>query len=247
MFEITPLGPISEIEWGDETITLPYSASEYMVVDDIVVVVLGSWMEPDFEFWEDLGLDLEEKKSNYSFELDNRYQNVVAFADGSLEWVIPEAPHGSQNDKQDPYYKNLWVTGGDFWIRNKNQRSYRVDPETGDLLEDIPANHLRLGGRTIEFDRGWVGKVLHHDDAVAVMLEGAAHPGPSGKNIHVFDQDGSELWWIGDRLEEGAPSDAPAFTDIWIDDGDLCGYATDGYTYRFDPRTGHLLDHKWSK
>ena len=248
MFETTSLGPISEITFEDDTVTLPYNATDPLVMDGVKVVILGSWWEPDYEFWEDLGIELDDKKSEIGFELDNRYRNVVAFdANGTLKWIIPEAPHDPPETDLEPYYKSLWQTDGDLWVRNKNQRAYRVTPDTGDLLEDVPANHLRLGGTTIEFDNGWVGKVLHHDDVVAVMLEGANHPAPSGNNIYVFDQDGTKRWWIGDRLRDDAPAAGPPFTGMWIDDGDLCGYATDGYTYRFDLYNGDLLDQEWTK
>ena len=236
----------SKLKIGERVISLSHGPRACTVLNDTVVALLTGWSDPDIEFFENLGADMSHKKGGADFELENPYRNVVGFdADAEPIWTIPEAPHDPPADVE-PYYMSLW-TADELWVRNKNQRAYRVDPDGGDLLEDVPADQLRLGGRTIDFDRGWVGQVLHHDDMVAVRLEGVDHPGPSGKNLYVFDRDGAQRWWIGDRLDDEAPSPAPAFTNIWLEEGDLWGYATDGYAYRFEFETGELLDAEWRK
>ncbi|WP_408959994.1 hypothetical protein [Natrinema sp. 74] len=167
--------------------------------------------------------------------------------DANPQWIIPEAPHEPPEDEE-PYYMSLWQTDGSLWVRNKNQYAYRVDPDSSELLESVPANVLYLDSEKIEFNGGWVRKVLPvDDDLVAVMLETSSHPDSDGRNLYVFDRDGTERWWIGDHLRSDAPPSAPPFTNIWLDDGDLCGYATDGYEYRFDPETGELRDTIWRK
>lgn len=247
MIEVNNHEADRELNVGGTPIALPHAAREYVILDETVVALLSGWSQGDVEFWEEMGMDMSHWKDP-DFELDNSHRNVVAFdAHAALKWEIPEAPDDLPDDDGEPYYLSLWTADGDLWVRNKNRRAYRVDPDSGTLLENVPANHLRLGGKTIEFDHGWVGKVLHHDDVVAVMLETSDHPDPEGKNIYVYNSDGNELWWIGNHLQEGAPTSAPAFSNIWIDDGDLCGYAVDGYTYRFELETGILLDTEWTK
>ena len=232
-----------KVEFDDVTVTLPHGAKDYFEIQEVFVILLGSWRDPDPTFWKD---DYEPEDSD--FELENPDRNVVGFElEGELKWKIRPAPDDPPEGETDSYYIDLWTVDGDLWARNRNQRAYRVDVETGDLLENLPANQLRLAEQTIEFDNGWVAQVLHHEDFVAVRLDGSRHPNSSGKNLYVFERDGTERWWIGDRLRDDAPSSAPGFTNIWIDDGDLCGYATDGYGYRFDIETGELLDVEWMK
>lgn len=248
MVEINGQVPISSVETENRSCTLPYGAKDHAIVDGTIVIVLGSWKEPNFEFWENMGLELSDEEREADITLESKYRNVIGLSnDGEIQWEIPDAPHKPPEDT-DPYYMGLWQIGDTLWVRNKNQYAYRVDPDSGELLESVPANVLRLGGQTIEFDSGWVGKVLPiDDDLVAVMLETSGHPDSDGRNLYVFERDGSERWWVGDHLRSDAPPSAPPFTDIWLDDGDLCGYATDGYEYRFDPETGELRDTVWRK
>lgn len=237
-----------ELTINSYQLATPYQATQYSIIGDKTVVsVFNTWNPTDISYWEELGFDMGHRKRDPDFELGNPFRNVVAFdLVGDLLWEIPEPPHPAQEDDE-PYYKSVWTADDELWVRNKNQRSYRVDPADGTLLEDIPADQFRLGGQTIEFDRGWVDQVIHHDDLVIVRLDGSGHPGPSGKNIYVFDQDGTRRWWIGERLAEDPETPAPSFTNIWIEDGRLGGYAVDGYKYWFDPNDGTLLDQKWVK
>lgn len=247
---VTISNPTGEwtLEIESTTVRLPYQATECAVVGgDSVAALFNTWNPSDPESWEELGFDMSHRKVDPDFELEDPYRNVVGFdAEARLQWIIPQASHEPPADDE-PYYISLWTVDGELWVRNKTRKAYRVDPADGELLEAVPANQMRLGDRTIEFDRGWVDTVCHHEEFVAVMLDGAGHPGPSGKNVYVFDSDGTERWWVGDRLDENAPSDGPPFTNIWIDDGDLWGYAIDGYAYRFELETGELLETEWRK
>jgi len=253
MVEIQTKRGISSVLFSDQSVQLPHQPNDYLKASGILVVVLGSWHEANTDLWDRLARSTGTKKHDENvdaepdFEIENPYQNVIAFgADGELLWKIPEVPHPGHEDDE-PYYLSLWTTDGDLWVRNKNQRSYRVDPADGTLLEDIPADQFRLGGRTIEFDRGWVDQVIHHDDLVIVRLDGSGHPGPAGKNIYVFNQDGTRRWWIAERLNEDPETPAPPFTNIWMEEEVLAGYSVDGYKYFFDPDDGTLLGQKWVK
>ncbi|WP_408959995.1 hypothetical protein [Natrinema sp. 74] len=195
-----------------------------------------------------MGLELSDAERDTDIALESRYRNVIGLStDGELQWHIPDAPH-EPPEETEPHYMGLWQIEDALWVRNKNQYAYRVDRNSGELLESVPANVLYLDSEKIEFNGGWVGKVLPvDDDLVAVMLETSSHPDSDGRNLYVFDRDGTERWWVGDHLRSDAPPSAPPFTNIWLDDGDLCGYATDGYEYRFDPETGELRDTIWRK
>lgn len=237
----------SNIEINGNMVRLSDAAREYQIVDDIAVTLLTAWSDEDIESFEEMGIDMSHKKPPFDFEIENPFRNVVGFDEsGSHRWTIPEAPDPVPEEPMEPFYLNLWESNDEIWARNKNQRAYRIDPASGEIVESLPADRLRIADREIELDGGWVKKVLHFDDMVAVLSQPANHPDPDGRNLYVFDEDGTERWWIGDRLEGGGP-DAPPLTNIWLEDGDLHAYATDGYEYRFNPDDGTLLGQEWVK
>jgi len=247
-FEVRTSGPISTVVSESGEVTLPHTAGEPLQFGETAVVLMGTWQDVDSGFWERLGVDAEEKLDQIDFELQSQYRNVVGIGgSGTVLWHIPEAPHDAPADDIGPYYMTLLEIEGALWVRNRNRYTYRVDPETGEILESLPANQLRLEDQTIEFQGGWVDQVLERNDLIAIRLEGSGHPDPDGRNLYVLDPDGSERWWIGGRLDERASPDAPPFTDIWFEDDELRGYATDGYEYRFDPEDGTLHDQIWRK
>lgn len=64
-------------------------------------------------------------------EVHNR--NVVGIDKTGIErWTIPESPHGSIENNP---YMNLSLRDGELWVGNWRGGTYRVDPETGELLE----------------------------------------------------------------------------------------------------------------
>lgn len=237
-----------EIAINGDTVNLPADVREYVVIRKTVVILLEGWAtDPDVEMFESMGIDMSDVTREPDIELEDPYRNVVGLdPTGDLKWTIPEAPHDPP-EGDEPYYQSLWTSDGELWVRNKNHRNYRVDPKTGELLEETPANELRLGGETITFDHGWVGQVLYNDDIVAVRLALYGHPDADGRNVYVFDEDGTKRWWIGDHLDEEAGPDMPQFTNIRFEDDLLFGYAIDGYDYCFDPRRGALLGQKFVK
>lgn len=65
-------------------------------------------------------------------ETNNR--NVVGFdKTGTERWRISESPHGSTKDNP---YVNLYLRDGGLWVGNWMGWTYRIDPETGELLEN---------------------------------------------------------------------------------------------------------------
>ena len=64
-------------------------------------------------------------------EVNNR--NVVGIDEkGTERWRIPESPHGPTEDNP---YMDLNMRDGELWAGNWNGWTYRIDPETGELLE----------------------------------------------------------------------------------------------------------------
>jgi len=235
------------IEINGTEVNVEYQPRELLVVDSTAVALLVGWSESDVDAWEDFGVDLSHEKPPFDVRIPSPTRNVIGLnADGENVWTIPEAPDDPPEDSLDTFYLNIWEIGGDVWVRNENQHAYRLSPQTGEIVETLRADQLRLGENVITISGGWVKKVLHLDDGIAVISQPANHPQPDGRNLYVFEDDGTERWWIGDKLEGGGP-DAPPFTNIWLEDGDLYGYSTDGYEYRFDQKDGALLGEEWVK
>lgn len=237
----------SAIVVANTRLSLSHAAKEIVSTDQCVVALLYGWSDSDAEFWEEMGMDVSHKKGPHDIELKNPYRNVVAVSpDGAHLWTIPEVPDEPPESDIEPYYLSIWRANNDIWVRNKNQRAYRLDSETGQILENTPADRLRIGEREIEFEGGWIQKVLHLNDGVAVITDQSNYPDRDGRNLYVVNDDGTERWWIGDKLEGGGP-DAPPFTNIWLKGDELHAYATDGYEYYFDLEDGTLLGQEWVK
>ncbi|SFS13048.1 hypothetical protein SAMN05216559_4186 [Halomicrobium zhouii] len=60
-------------------------------------------------------------------------RNVIAINnDGTIRWRIPEAPDGSSGDKP---YMDIYLQDGELWAGNWICYCYRIDQDTGELLE----------------------------------------------------------------------------------------------------------------
>lgn len=96
------------LEIDGTTTEFEYEIGETVVLDDVVVVRLD--VPPD--------------------EVRNR--NVVAVDEtGTERWTIREPSQGSSGDNP---YMNIGMEDGELWAGTWHGTAYRVDVETGDLL-----------------------------------------------------------------------------------------------------------------
>ncbi|MBX0306058.1 hypothetical protein [Haloarcula salinisoli] len=61
-------------------------------------------------------------------------RNVVAVDnEGKIQWRIPECPDVTGNGHDS--YLGLSLSNGELWVNNLNGMRYRVDPETGEIID----------------------------------------------------------------------------------------------------------------
>lgn len=108
MDDITVEGPTLVI--GDERVEFEVPIADHIVYDDFAVVRL----------------------ENAGERHPDSHRNVIAVdADGTIRWKIPEQPPSESR----PYTNIYTEDGEDLWTNNASGYLFRVDPETGDLLD----------------------------------------------------------------------------------------------------------------
>jgi len=238
---VTNRDPEFKLEINGSVVCIPQQIQQYTITTDHVIVVFKGWTKNKDSVFEKIGVNISGKKDRADFKLPQGDRNVVSFTnDGTLEWIIPEAPDGDPDS--DRFYFSVYEVQGNIWVRNENGYSYRLDKQTGDIVERIPANHLRFGDTEIEFEGGYVEKLIKYDSVVVVKLDTSQHENPTSRNIYAFTRDGEQLWQVGDNTAKHFPT----FTNIFEDDGELWAVNMNGYDYRLDWETGEPLDQEYT-
>lgn len=179
-------------------------------------------------------------------------RNVVAVDErGRLRWTI-ECPTGSDPSAQFDALGTYLQVGDDVWARHDDGRVYRVDEESGTLVENVPDTRLCFEDRTVEFPYR-VKQVLEFDEVVVVLLDThspslpeTALPDERGiplddRNVLGFDRDGTFRWAVS-AVRPGNP-----YLNIYVD-GDAIGFWNWGSCGgTIDPSTGEILDSHFAK
>jgi len=220
------------------TVELPHGPIQTVASDDVVIAVVRGWSKNSESIAEALG---KPETRNPDFEIPDEERNVVGLdTSGTHLWTIRRAPD-TPSDKT-KYYHSVYSVGDDVWVRNENGFSYRVDEQTGEILETMPANRLRLGDTEVEFEGGDVDKLLKRDEIIVVKLANYNYDDPESRNIFAFTRDGEQLWQIGENTEQAFPT----FSNIYEEDGELWAVNMNGYDYRLDWETGEPLDEQYT-
>lgn len=81
----------------------------------------------DIEYGEFVVVLLETKRIDHEY----KRRNVLAInEDGSIRWTISKQPPSNPRP-----YTGLYTRDGDLWTYNSSGYKFRIDPETGELLE----------------------------------------------------------------------------------------------------------------
>lgn len=100
----------SRLTVGSETIRFPAPIAEHVEYDEFVVVRLKVTMDE---------------------HPDDRRNVIAVDRDGTIRWQLPELPDAEPR----PYTRIFTKEGEDLWVHNSSGNLYRVDPETGEVLD----------------------------------------------------------------------------------------------------------------
>jgi outer membrane protein assembly factor BamB len=169
----------TEVHTDTGTVTLPYAAHSYQIINDVVVVSVSS---------NNTSATQSETIETAEISIPDNTRNVIAVSsDGGHLWTAPAAPHSNSPGE---IYQELFYITERLLATHHDEHLYELSIETGEIEGSWPLNSLPIGDQVVQLN-GHIEDVIHTNELIIVNIGGVEWP---ESDTYAFEKDGSLRW-----------------------------------------------------